>query len=40
VLAAVLVSATIYLILDMDAPFTGPIQVSRTPMLRVIAEMK
>jgi hypothetical protein len=40
VLAAVLVSATIYLILDMDVPFNGPIQVSRTPMLRVIAEMK
>ncbi len=40
VLAAALVSASIYLILDMDVPFQGLIQVSRLPVERVIAEMK
>jgi hypothetical protein len=40
VLAAALVAGAFYLILDMDTPFSGVIQVSRTPMQRVIAEMR
>jgi hypothetical protein len=38
--ASVLVSGAIYLILDMDAPFTGPVQVSPEPIRRAIAEMR
>lgn len=40
VLAAALVAGAIYLILDMDVPFQGLIRVARTPVERVIAEMK
>ena len=40
VLAAALISGTLYLILDLDAPFTGPIQVSSAPLERVLAEMR
>jgi len=38
--AAALVSAAIYLIIDMDVPFSGPIHVSPAPLERVIAEMQ
>jgi hypothetical protein len=40
VVAAALVSGAIYLILDMDAPFSGPIQVSSAPLQRVIDDMQ
>jgi hypothetical protein len=38
--AAALVSAAIYLIMDMDVPFSGPIQISPKPLERVIAQMQ
>ena len=40
VVASLLVASAIYLILDMDVPFTGPIQVSFAPLERAIAEMQ
>jgi len=40
ILAAALVSGALYLILDMDVPFSGPIQISPAPLQRVIAEMQ
>jgi hypothetical protein len=40
VIAAALASASIYLVLDMDVPFEGLINVPRTPIARVIAEIK
>jgi hypothetical protein len=40
VLASALISGALYLIVDMDAPFGGPIQVSSAPLQRVIAEMR
>ena len=38
--AAALIAAAIYLIIDMDAPFAGPIQVSPVPLERAVAEMQ
>ncbi|WP_213777975.1 DUF4239 domain-containing protein [Caballeronia sp. dw_276] len=38
--AAALMSSTIYLILELDAPFSGAISVSPAPLQRVLAEMK
>ena len=40
ILAAALISGALYLILDMDVPFSGPIQVSPAPLQRAIAEMQ
>ncbi|MFM0224026.1 bestrophin-like domain [Paraburkholderia dipogonis] len=37
--AAALMSGTIYLILELDAPFSGPISVSPAPLQRALAEM-
>lgn len=37
--AAALMSGSIYLVLDMDIPFNGIIQVSGTPLQRVVAEL-
>ena len=39
-LSAALIAGAIYLILDMDVPFAGPIQVSSAPLERVIQEMQ
>ena len=39
VVAAFLISAAVYLILDMDTPFSGPIQISSAPLLRAEAQM-
>lgn len=39
VLAAGLMAATIYLIVDMDVPFGGPMSVSHSPIDRVIATL-
>jgi hypothetical protein len=38
--AAALMAAAVYLIIDMDAPFAGPIQVSPVPLERAVAEMQ
>ena len=40
VLASALISGTLYLILDLDAPFTGPMRVSSAPLERALAEMR
>jgi hypothetical protein len=40
VLASALISGALYLIVDMDAPFGGPIQVSSAPLQRVMAEIR
>ena len=38
--AAVLIAGAIYLIIDMDVPFTGPIQISPAPLLRAEEQMR
>ncbi|CCV15159.1 DUF4239 domain-containing protein [Mesorhizobium sp. STM 4661] len=40
VLAAALIACSLYLILDMNVPFSGPIQISPAPLQRALAEMK
>ncbi len=40
VAASALIAGAIYLIVDMDMPFEGPIQVSSAPLQRVLAEMR
>ncbi|MCC8979420.1 hypothetical protein [Bradyrhizobium acaciae] len=40
VAAAALVSAAIYLILEMSTPFSGPIQISDRPLVRVVEEIR
>jgi hypothetical protein len=40
VLASLLVAGGLYLILDMDSPFDGPIRVSSLPLDRAVAEMR
>jgi hypothetical protein len=40
VLSSVLIAGTIYLMLDMDFPFDGTIQISSAPLERAIAEMQ
>jgi len=39
ILAAALIAATMYLIVDMDVPFGGPTSVSPEPIDRVIAAL-
>jgi hypothetical protein len=39
-LATALISGALYLIVDMDSPFDGPIQVSSAPLQRVLAEIR
>jgi hypothetical protein len=38
--AAFLISASIYLVLDMDIPFDGMIQISDAPLRRALAELQ
>ena len=38
-ISAALVAAAIYLIIDMDSPFSGPIQISPAPLQRALAEL-
>jgi hypothetical protein len=38
--AALLIALAFYLVLDMDLPFHGPIQVSGAPLQRALAEMR
>ncbi|QEL26105.1 DUF4239 domain-containing protein [Bosea sp. F3-2] len=40
VAAAALIGGAIYLIVDMDVPFEGPIQVSSAPLQRALTEMR
>lgn len=39
-ITAALISGAVYLILDMDAPYSGPIQVSSASLQTAIAEMR
>lgn len=38
--SALLIAASVYLVLDMDIPFHGPIQISDAPLRRALAEMQ
>ncbi|CAN7594906.1 DUF4239 domain-containing protein [Aminobacter sp. LjRoot7] len=38
--SSALLAASLYLVLDMDVPFDGPIQVSPAPLERALAELK
>ena len=38
-ISGALVAAAIYLIIDMDTPFSGPIQVSPAPLQRALAAL-
>jgi hypothetical protein len=40
VAAAFLIAASIYLILDMDVPFSGPIQISPAPLQRAAEQLR
>lgn len=40
VAAAALIGGAIYLIVDMDEPFEGPIQISSAPLQRALTEMR
>jgi hypothetical protein len=40
VASAALISGSIYLILDMDVPFSGPIKISPAPLLRAEEQMR
>jgi hypothetical protein len=40
ILSAFLVSGAIYLILDMDSPYGGPIHISKAPLARALAEIE
>lgn len=40
VVAAFLIASAIYLTLDMEGPFDGPMQVSPMPLVRAIAELE
>jgi hypothetical protein len=39
-LSSLLMAGALYLILDMDSPFSGPIQVASKPLERVVAEIR
>ena len=40
IVSSALAAAALYLIMDMDTPFSGPIQVSPAPLQRALAELK
>ncbi|MDQ0320637.1 hypothetical protein QO002_002775 [Pararhizobium capsulatum DSM 1112] len=40
IISALLISASLYLVLDMDIPFTGIIQISDAPLQRVMQELQ
>jgi hypothetical protein len=39
IVSSALAAAALYLILDMDTPFTGPIQISTAPLQRALTEL-
>lgn len=40
VVSAMFIAASVYVVLDMDIPFSGAIQISDAPLHRALAEMK
>ena len=38
--SSLLIAASVYLVLDMDVPFSGPIQISDEPLRRALAEIQ
>jgi hypothetical protein len=40
VISALLISASLYLILDMESAFSGPIQVTSRPAQRALLELR
>ena len=40
IIASLLIASAIYLTLDMEGPFDGPMQVSSDPLIRAIAELQ
>ena len=40
IISAFLISGSLYLVLDMNAPFSGPIHISNTPLQRALFEIK
>jgi hypothetical protein len=40
VVSAALIAGALYLILDMDVPFSGPIQISSAPLQRALVELQ
>jgi hypothetical protein len=40
VVSAALIAGALYLILDMDVPFSGPIQISPAPLQRALVELQ
>jgi len=40
IISALLIAASVYLVLDMDVPFHGPIQISDEPLRRALAVMQ
>ncbi|WP_255263658.1 hypothetical protein [Pseudomonas aegrilactucae] len=38
--SSLLIAASVYLVLDMNVPFHGPIQISDQPLRRALAEMQ
>ncbi|WP_027029681.1 DUF4239 domain-containing protein [Mesorhizobium loti] len=40
VVSGALIAGALYLILDMDVPFSGPIQISPAPLQRALAELQ
>jgi len=39
-ISAALIASSIYVILDINEPFTGPIQISPAPLQRALVEMQ
>jgi hypothetical protein len=39
-ISAMLISSSLYLVLDMDIPFKGPIRISYQPYHRALSEIK
>lgn len=40
IMASLLISTSLYLIIDMDVPFSGPIQISEAPLKSALAELQ
>lgn len=40
IISSLLIAASVYLVLDMDEPFHGPIQISDEPLRRALAVMQ
>lgn len=40
IISSLLIAASVYLVLDMDVPFHGPIQISDEPLRRALAVMQ